>query len=123
MQLDLRSDDVAKLQSDAARRVFEQQENDLGYVLGWLCGGIAILGLLVAIVNLSKGRRRKAFQAVVLPAIVIAWLFFCMDVLGGAEANDVAIVLLLVGIVFLPVLGLWALRRSDWPPRKVWTPA
>ena len=39
---------------------------------------------------------------------------------SGATAA-VANVLLLGGIVFLPVLGLWILRRSEWPPRKIWT--
>ena len=102
--------------------VHKSGENNLGYVLGWFCGGILILGVVVAAVNVFLGHRRKAFQAVILPSAVIAWLFLIMDglrpMLPDTEGGNATWVLLLIGgIIFIPLLGLRLLRSFPWPPR------
>jgi hypothetical protein len=104
----------------------EQKQDNLGYILGWLCGGTLILGVIVSAVDLFQGHRRKAFQAIILPVIVLAWVFGIMFVIAIAELitkgrYETWVQLLMVplfgGIIFVPLLGLRFLRDLAWPAR------
>jgi hypothetical protein len=101
----------------------EKNRDNLGYVLGWFCGGILVLGAIVSLTHLALCNYRKGFQAILLPLVVVAWLFIIMDGVrpampeteGGAA---VWVLLLLGGIVLLPIIVLALLRRLAWPPAK-----
>jgi hypothetical protein len=105
---------------ESAIRDSEQRQNNLGYVLGWFCGGMLILGVIVSAVNLFQGHRRKAFQAIILPIGVLAWVLPLMWIAQGVAATWVSATLVLLlfgGIIFVPLLGLRFLRSLAWPSR------
>jgi hypothetical protein len=93
--------------------------DDIGYVLGWFCGGIGILALVMAVVFLVQGSPRKAFQAMALTVAEIAWML-AMIGLGSASraAEEIAGAGILAGLAFLPILGVYVLRKLSWPPTK-----
>ncbi len=99
------------------------RRDDLGYVVGWFCGGILIVGWIVAIVCLAMGSVRRAFQAFVLPLGVVAWLFLMMEgvwprVPDTETGAMVSVLLLFGGILLIPIVGLLILRSLSWPPRR-----
>jgi hypothetical protein len=47
-------------------------KEDLSYVLAFLCIH-PIIGIITALVNHDAGRRRRAFQAIVMSAIPFIW--------------------------------------------------
>ena len=100
---------------------FEYFEEDIGYLLGWFCGGILVFALIISLVNLISGNRRKAFQAFVVPFPVIAWVLI---LLSSIEEETIGMLLIIGGIIFLPILTIWVLRNLPWPPRsykkKMW---
>jgi len=112
----------------------EQSEHDLGSVLGWFCGGLLIVGVIVAAVHFYQGDRRKAFQAIVLPIAVLVWIFVVLllvVITGPATrhagfafqewAGLLTILLICGGIVVIPIFGLRFLRDLDWPAPGCWS--
>lgn len=101
----------------------EKNRDNLGYVLGWFCGGMLVLGAIVSLIHFVLGNRRKGFQAIVLPLVVVAWLFIIMDGVRPAMPDTengaaVWVLLLFGGIIFLPIIVLALLRKLAWPPAK-----
>jgi len=99
------------------------RRDDLGYVLGWFCGGILVVGWIVALVSIAMGAPRRALQAFVLPLGVVAWLFLMMEgvwprIPDTETGAMVSVLLLFGGILLIPILGLWLLRSLPWPPRR-----
>jgi len=99
----------------------EDKQENLGYLLGWFCGGILILGVIVSAINLFQHHYRKAFQAIILPFGPIAWMFLCMS---GFEpllrdpsefVEAVMMISLFGGIIALPFLELRFLKNMAWP--------
>jgi len=96
----------------------------MGYVLGWFCGGILALGVVVAAVNLAQGSPRKAFQAVALPVATIVWFFLILGIGVWADpkknsmGETIFLAAMFGGILLLPILGVYVLRKLSWPPAK-----
>jgi len=106
----------------------EQRENNLGYVLGWCCGGLPIVGVIVSAVNFFQGDRRKAFQAIVLPAAVLAWVsgVVVLAAVTGADSagwawQSAMYLLLFGGTAVIPIFGLRFLRDLAWPAPGCWS--
>ncbi|MFI5175651.1 MAG: hypothetical protein ACHQKY_12380 [Terriglobia bacterium] len=110
---------------EAEQQLIEEQKKgeNLGYVLGWFCGGMLVFGVIVAAFTFRQGSRRKAVQAVLLPIMVLAgiaaWFLLLSGISQlfsmGREWDDVVILLLLAGLFFLPIVGLRFLRSLQWP--------
>jgi arginine exporter protein ArgO len=110
---------------EAEQQLIEEQKKgeNLGYVLGWFCGGMLVFGVIVAAFTFRQGSRRKAIQAVLLPIMVLAgiaaWFLLLSGISQlfsmGREWDDVVILLLLAGLFFLPIVGLRFLRSLQWP--------
>lgn len=102
--------------------------DDIGYVLGWFCGGILALGVVVAVVYLVQGSPRKAFQAVALPVTYLAWFFLILGIGLWADPQKdsigeaIALGVLIAGLLFLPILGVYVLRKLPWPPARKTVP-
>ena len=99
--------------------LFSAQESDfddIGYVLGWFCGGALLLGAIVAVVYLNQGSPRKAFQAIVLPVVVVIWFFGVLGLAVGAGEDSILV--LWLGLPFLPILGVYVLRKIRWPAAR-----
>ena len=105
------------------------EKDDLGYVLGWFCGGFVIFGFFVAIFYNKSGRPRIAFQAVAqgLGYIVyVGLLVFLMLVAGkltqlwevGNTGAEVIFDIFIVGVLAGPILTLRLLRALTWPPSR-----
>lgn len=97
--------------------------DDVGYVLGWFCGGILVLGVVVAVVYLIQGSRRKAFHAAVLPVVELLCLVLTIALASSLERintklSDVASFLFFAELIFLPILGVYLLRKIPWPATK-----
>ena len=96
--------------------------DEIGYILGWVCGGILIVGVALAIGFLVTKQYRKAFQAFVLPWGTIAWLFIIMDGVRPRMPDTetgatVWVLLLLGGILFIPILLTFIVQSLAWLPR------
>ena len=99
------------------------RRDEIGYILGWVCGGILVVGVALALGFLITKQYRKAFQAFVLPFGSIAWLFLMMEAVwpkmpdteGGAAAS---VLLLLGGILIIPIGLTYVLQSIPWPPRS-----
>jgi hypothetical protein len=102
-----------------------QEDQDLGYVLGWFCGGFLIVGVIVGAIAVNKGRKRRAFQAFVQPVATIAAFFVLLLLWAGLEtltgpwrtksAQETATVTLLLGTVASPLLIQYLLQKMKWP--------
>jgi hypothetical protein len=96
--------------------------DDIGYVLGWFCGGILALGVVMGVVFLIQGSMRKAFQAVALPVAVLLWITLMMEGLvvhsSHGIGEDIGIIGVLVGVSLLPILLVYLVRKLPWPPAK-----
>ena len=96
---------------------------DLSYLQGWLCAVIPLLGLIIALVNVSLGYRRRAFQAIALHLAVIIWMFLIMSLSGpmsfpyNEERASFYRWLMWLGVIGLPFAILWLLRKLNWPER------
>jgi hypothetical protein len=110
---------INSIESESTKAI----DPDLGYLLGWFCGGMLVFGVLVGIISILRSQTRRAFQALALPLAVLAWIFFIMEFLeprmANVNAGDAIWVLLLIGgILVIPVAGLWILRHVPWPYLK-----
>lgn len=98
-----------------------QPDDNLGYVIGVFCGVIPIVGIGVMVYHLSKGNRRKALQAIVLPVVLAAYLGSLL-LIGrnwSRELDWLAQMLWFGGAIGVPLLTLWLLRRVPSAPRSV----
>ena len=113
--------DVPSLFSAQAGPSPPPPRDDIGYVLGWFCGGILVLGVVMAVVFLVQGSYRKAFQAVALPVTVVLWITLMMEglvVRSHGIREDIGVIGVLLGVSLLPILLVYLVRKVTWPARK-----
>jgi hypothetical protein len=100
------------------------KRDDIGYVLGWLCGASLLVGAIVAVVYLTQSSPRKAFQAIALPIAELAWVFGVLglalwaDPKAKSAAEAISVAIWFGGMALLPILGVYVLRKVSWPARK-----
>jgi hypothetical protein len=105
--------------STAGRR--DEVDQDLGYLLGWFCAILLVVGIIVGGISLAGGAKRRAFQAIVLPVVqLICAIPICMSVDKVTPQDATVLLSLLVAeILLVPVITLRLLRGLPWPVARL----
>jgi hypothetical protein len=110
--------------ADEQQLIEELKKSDnLDYVLGWFCGSMLIVGMIVAAIFFRQGRRRKSVQALVLPLFVLvataiwfALMYGITEMFSLDQKSDFFMVPLFFIVFFsFPIIGLRFLRSLQWP--------
>jgi len=101
---------------------FSGTENDIGHDVAFFGGTIPVIGVIASLVDLYKGRRRRAFQAIAVPVTNVVVSLALLATAGllpddpGLRGGTVG---LARGVAYfsVPFLALLVLRRLDWPAK------
>ncbi len=85
-----------------------QQEN-LGFLVGWVGGVVPPIAIMVAAYNYLEGHKRKAFQA-----LIAAWWAYPIFIARAFTSYRPSRFNELV-IAVMPLITLYLLRKLDWP--------
>lgn len=91
--------------------------DSLGWWSAWLSGSTLVVGLVIAVMTLVGGRKRRAFQALCLPVLVLSWAYACMEIAGGSRGAAAALlrVSAFLSPFLLPLALFPVLRALPWP--------
>lgn len=96
-------------------------DQDLGYLQGWFCAISLLIGMIVGGISLAGGAMRRAFQAIVLPVVLLICaipIFMSVDNVNP-QAATALLSLLVAEVVLVPVVTLRFLRSLRWPVARL----
>ena len=87
------------------------RRDDIGCLVGWFGGILPPFGWALAMAFAAKGRRRHAFQA-----LIVGWWTVVLFILSKLVGDIPGTNLIMLSWHVMPIATLFVVRRSAWPP-------
>ena len=93
---------------------------DISILLGWFCGYVPLVSIIVAIIFLFHRSYRKSFQAFGVHLCTLAIFFIWFKLMNSIKGNSeilgfLTVAIFLVGCFFIPIIAVDFLKNLKWP--------